>query len=148
MTTVTIQDVMHHLELPVKFRPLDTDGMVALSMILSLETEKKLDTELKDIIDNDFASRVFSKRIEYLDAKDKIPDIVTLALSVFGFRTPAEAVIAVIDCFNHVAKTGEVLTAKAIYTEIYPDGFYTEDTVTLIIDNVLKPNKCSTADIY
>jgi len=150
MEIVTIQDSMRTLGLPLNFRISNDvpEATLAMMNVLSMEKNGVLLDEIEEILNTDFLSKIISKRIKYLDAEDMIDKFIILALYVLELNTPAEAVIAVIDCFNHVSKTSKKLTVGELYTEVYPNGFYNTDTVSLIIDNVLKPCKCSNCDIY
>ena len=92
-----------------------------------------------------FGSQVVKKRVEAL----KLPISFTpggyLALGILSNSNPGRAVIALFDCLSEYE--GKTVSSKDV-ADLYPWGFYNEDSCTDIIDNWMKPRKHKWAHIY
>lgn len=92
-----------------------------------------------------FGALVVKKRVEML----KLPISFTiggyLALGVLSNGNPGRAVISLCDCLSEYE--GKTVSAKEV-ADLYPWGFYNEDSLVDIIDNWMKTKKHKWNHIY
>ena len=66
-------------------------------------------------------------------------------LWVLTEQNPGKMMVALIDCLTHYEGT-EVTDDQVC--ELYPDGFYTDDSVRNYVDNYCKTKLCKWSEIY
>jgi len=128
-----------------KFKPLDDDSMKLLSRCLlvemgigSLKNPSIPDDELP------FLSQIIKKRVDVLKLPVTLSSTGLLAVNAFA-KNPGQAVALLIDFLTKFE--GKEISATTL-SELYPWGFYTEDSMNAYIDDYLKPRKVKWAEIY
>ena len=108
---------------------------------------------ISDICDGtSFLHAVMLKRLKAVRIST-IPDQMLLLIDVFELTSPGEVVLLLIslmdihDKLNDGSKGLTDLTLLDVAMH-YSHGFYSKETVTSIIDNILKPKLCKNSGIY
>jgi hypothetical protein len=99
--------------------------------------------------DFSFIMKVVLKRVEVL----KLPISFTLgglaALEALSGGNPGRAMVILMDCLTlHSIEDVDGLVTSADLAEMYPFGFYNEDTFCDYIDNEVKTGKALWSQIY
>lgn len=149
----TIKDTLEELNITPKYKKLDQDTAINIITLLSMVSSGQItEKSILEVLHTDskyFLLQVFWKRIEALNLADKVSSTVLIGIDLLEISTPAESVIAVIDIVAYVEKNNITqVTLEELFMCIYPDGFYDKETVVKIIDNVLKPKRCTFSEIY
>jgi hypothetical protein len=113
-----------------------------------LEKNKDVKSLKKDLdtseLGSNFLLQILKKRIVALD----LPIEFTLPAAIAAISlasNPGKIVTLLIDCLT--AYEGETITINKL-TEMYPFGFYNEETFIDYIDNYLKPRKVAWSEVY
>lgn len=100
--------------------------------------------ELAAAVDDNFLIQILDKRIEVLKLPIKFTTPAKMAILAFVDR-PGSLVALLVDCLNNYeGKTVDV----AMLTNLYPWGWYDEETFIRYVDEYLKPKKVKWAEIY
>ena len=90
------------------------------------------------------------KRIESLNLPIDLD--VCFLIDIFAEGVPGRAVFMIIDLMNYYEDNLKEVNMKADWdvavTEIYPWGFYSNETIVNIVDNYVKTNKLRNSEIY
>lgn len=124
-----------------RYEPLSDDASKLLITLLINEqagNEPKADAELP------FLSAIVAKRISGMKLPITFSPIALLAVNAFVDR-PGSAVVLLMDALTKFE--GQTVTASSL-CDLYPSGFYDEESLTTLIDDVVKPRKCKWAEIY
>jgi hypothetical protein len=100
----------------------------------------------KDLKENPlwFLPSIIEKRIEAYKLPIKFTDYGYVAMMAMVDR-PGTAIIVLIDALTRFE--GQTIDANKL-ADLYPNGFYTEETCMDYIDNYLKPKKVKWSEIY
>ena len=125
-----------------------------LFIMFTMEDKKKPEERkfINDFINSDdyngqFITKVLKKRIEAFKLEDKINDEVLAMWICFGISSPGAAIIYLIDLLEFYETHHRKADISDI-SNIYPFGFYDENTLLFIIDNIMKPNRSIFSKIY
>lgn len=91
-----------------------------------------------------FLTQIVLKRIEGLKLPITFTPIAALGINAL-VNNPGRAVCLLVDALNK--HEGETVTMEKL-SELYPFGFYTEDSFEKYVDEYLKPRKVKWAEIY
>lgn len=91
-----------------------------------------------------FLSNIIRKRIEVLKLPIKFTEYAYMYVDLFVDR-PGSAVLLLIDALTKYEN--QTVDIKKL-AELYPNGFYDEQTLVTIIDEELKTGKRKWAEIY
>ena len=125
-----------------------------LFVMFTMEDKKKPEDRIfindfinSDDYNNQFLTKVLKKRIEACELSNMINEEVLAMWVCFSISSPGAAIIYLIDLLEFY----ETYKRKAEISDIsniYPFGFYNENTLLFIIDNIMKPNKSIWSKIY
>lgn len=127
-----------------RYTPLSDDSSKLLLNMLSHEKDKTELPEAKEYLEESFLWRIISKRISVAGLPISFNLYASIAVHAFVDR-PGSAVLLLIDCLNRFE--GKEVTVSDL-CNLYPDGFYDEDTLVDIIDNELNTRKMPWSEIY
>lgn len=91
-----------------------------------------------------FLTDILLKRIEGLKLPIAFTPIAALGINAL-VNNPGKAICLLVDALNKYE--GETVTMEKL-SELYPSGFYTEDSFEKYVDEYLKPRKVKWAEIY
>lgn len=92
-----------------------------------------------------FVPKVIQKRIDVLGLPIKFTEDGYLAAVSLCGDNPGRGVTLLVDALTRFE--GQTMTCSKVI-ELYPSGFYCEDTFCDYVDNYLKPRKVKWAEIY
>jgi hypothetical protein len=95
-------------------------------------------------IDEQFLIQILNKRIEVLKLPISFSDGAKNCILALTDR-PGSVMALLVDCLNNFE--GQTVTSKEL-ADLYPMGFYDEETMLRYIDEYLKPRKIKWAEIY
>lgn len=103
--------------------------------------------KLEDIPENDkpHMIKVIEKRIDVLNLPVKFTPNALYSTMVFC-ENVGSAIVFLIDALTKFE--GEEVTLNMVYTELYPNGFYTRESFEDYIDNYIKPKNVKWSEIY
>ncbi len=133
-------------DVELKMTPLSDERakMFVIATFTELKNDKDgVDPEIPEL-ENHFLIQILNKRIEALKLPIKFSCSAKLAALALADR-PGAMVALLIDCLN--AHEGETITSGHL-AELYPAGFYDEDSMCKYIDEYIKPRKIKWAEIY
>jgi len=96
----------------------------------------------------EFIFQVMYKRVKAYGLEDKVSKSAIIASLLFNIDNPGKAITYIIELLDYYNKTNKVANGKDVMMFIYPDGFYTNDKFTEIVDKVIKPNLSTNTYIY
>jgi len=133
---VTARDLGFH----PRFEPMTRDQTGNLMAILMNEAEPQIpDSEMP------FAIQILDKRVSVMNLPIKFTLKGKLAMWVLTDGNPGRMMTALIDCLtNH---EGQEITAEII-CELYPVGFYSENSLMDYVDNYIKTRQVKWSQIY
>lgn len=91
-----------------------------------------------------FGIQVLNKRIEVMKLPIKFTAPAKMAIMAY-VDSPGKIVALIIDCLT--AYEGKTVTVKML-VDLYPDGFYTQETFERYVDNEIKTKKHKWAHVY
>lgn len=145
METETTQEMERQVSPPLKaqWAPLGKEKIKLLAVVTMAET---MEHPMPEVPTHQlsFLAQIILKRIEVL----KLPITFTTGalLVVDSFTHVAGgAVVLLIDALTKFE--GQVVTARML-CDLYPWGFYTEDSLGEYIDDFLKPRKVRWSKVY
>ena len=141
----TLKEAIDEERILVGHVPLDPDlGFKIFGIVKHKGIVKEVKNELQQ---NDFLYQVFDKRVKYLslDAYDDI-DEISLLLYAFGISTPGEVVIFVVTLLDIIDQTGDLTFDSVI--NYYYNGWFDKNSITTIVDRIMKPKLCKNSYIY
>lgn len=122
------------------------EGMSLAELICSESHTKKLEPDpLMALSGMSLPSQVVGKRVKKLNLSIGFTTEALLAVGVLC-RTPGEAVIFLADCLHKYENT--LVTMTVLASSLYPNGFYREEIVAIIIDKFMKPGVHPWSAIY
>lgn len=111
------------------------------------EIEAKTKSPSEDVtkaVDGEFLIKILNARIEVM----KLPITFSLAGKMAALALtdrPGAMVVLLIDCLN--AFEGKTIGPGQL-ADLYPLGFYDEETLESYVENYMKPRKVKWADVY
>lgn len=126
-----------------------SDDQTKLFFVASMAevTESKITPTQKERIDEQFLIKVIDSRIQHFKLPISFTHSGKLAVLALVDR-PGSAMLLLLDCLN--AYEGKEVNA-GLLADLYPVGFYDEDTIGRYIDAYAKPKnptKMKWAEIY
>jgi hypothetical protein len=91
---------------------------------------------------------MLDKRIHAFNLHSSVSDDGMLFWIVLGIGSPAALMLYLIALTDFHTVNERAADAKDIATLIFPDGFYTRETVTVIKNEIIKTNKSINGFIY
>ena len=96
---------------------------------------------------------IADKRLNVIrDDKDVISDNVSkfipLLVALYDISSPGGVVVMMIDVVEQITRQQKAMTLQEIVISIYPDGFYDSETMTHIIDDIMKPRLSMLSNYY
>lgn len=128
-----------------KFQPLTHDAAKLFLDLTWTELKNRDDFEAS-FPDSElpFLSQIFKQRVEVLDLPVKLTKRGLLAVNCFAQR-PGAAIVVLVDFLTKYE--GQELTCSRL-ANLYPVGFYSEDSMVDLIDNYMKPKKVKWSELY
>lgn len=118
-------------------------GQILMMALMAEETGSPLDPAMKK--DRNWSlCAIIEKRIEVLKLPIKFTDYALIAHLAFSDR-PGKSVMLLIDSLTKYE--GQTVTSRML-CDLYPMGFYSDDTATDYIDNHLKKRTVKWSEIY
>jgi len=117
------------------------DQMKSLIEITVNEPKENFEKE----IDKLFPIQIFNKRIEVFNLPIKFTGKAKLLSLVYTEGNPGKMMALLIDCLQKY--DGEVIDIDKL-VEIYPEGFYTQESFIDYVDNYIKTRKVAWSEIY
>jgi hypothetical protein len=140
--TLTVAQYFKENNLDLKY-----DGESYLMDILPWTQEKHTivinDPEYK----NAFGVKVIKSRLKVFDLEDTVDESAIIYSLFLNLNTPAKMVIYLISILEKVKETGIPATMD-MATGLFPNGFYDDETVRIIIDECMKKRKTVFSEIY
>lgn len=121
---------------------LDKETFTTLFMLANMENNNDPFPDIPS--EGRFLSNIVRKRIEVLKLPIVFTEYAYMYVDLFVDR-PGSAVLFLIDALTKYE--GQTVTIKKL-AELYPHGFYDEETLVTIIDEELKTGKRKWAEIY
>lgn len=126
-----------------KTKPMTGDGpMIFLSAVYGEKKKMPMPKGMKT--EHWFLPNIIQARIKAMNLPIEITDYGYMALLALVDR-PGAAVVALIDLLTKFE--GKTIGTNEV-AELYPFGFYTEESMIDYIDNYIKPGKIKWAEIY
>jgi hypothetical protein len=125
------------------FKPLSKMQMTDLMKMALLE-QKGSTTPEEPTVEDGTAWVIIWKRITVMELPIKFTSLAKWATLLFIDR-PGAAVLFLIDCLNKYE--GQEVTVRML-CELYPYGFYDEESMIKIIDEEIKTHKMKWSQIY
>jgi len=120
-----------------------------MTVVMIESTDKDGFKELfKDALEESFLLKIYDKRISGLKLEDKVSTETGVYIHLFGLDNPGKVVLMLVDILDASERLGRKIEFADVAMEVYPNGFYTDETVIGLIDKVLKPKRCSYSTIY
>lgn len=98
-----------------------------------------------DIYKLSIASQIVDKRINAFGLPIKFTKAALLSISIF-VDIPGEAIVFLIDALNKFEN--KTVTVQMIATELYPYGFYDQESFEWYVENKIKTKEIKWAEIY
>ncbi len=102
-----------------------------------------IDLEAKDF-EIPFLTQIILQRIKAFSLPIEFTPCAALAINAL-VNNPGKAIALLVDALNKYR--GEVVNMDKL-ANLYPNGFYTEDSFEKYVDEYLKPRKVKWAEIY
>jgi hypothetical protein len=125
----------------INCKPLDEEQS---KLFLNCMLNDVFNIDINSKVENLFFSKIIQKRIEVLDLPIKFTCYGMLMVSALC-STPGEVIILLCDCLYHYE--GKRVSVNDI-SNLYPFGFYNEETVLNIIDNYMKARVHPWSQVY
>ncbi len=94
-----------------------------------------------------FPIQILNKRIEALELKIKFTGKAKLLLLIYTEGNPGKIVTSLIDCLTKFGNKEFTIDCDEL-VQVYPDGFYTEDSFIELVDDYFKTRKVIWSEIY
>ncbi len=155
-TQKTIKDPLRDFDFTkgknISYEPFDVEQtklFIMFTMSNNEDNDKSFIKELlsSDEYNNQFLTQILKKRIEVFNLQDKIDDEALAMYLCFNICSPGAAIIYLIDLLEFYETKGRKATIGDI-SNIYPMGFYDENSLLFIIDNITKPKLSIWSQIY
>jgi hypothetical protein len=131
-----------------KYAPLnENDSRLFVIATLNDMADKKGEPQQPDVIqaiENEFLIQILNKRIEVMELPIKFTLGAKMAALALVDR-PGGIVALLVDCLNNFE--GETVDVRKL-SDLYPMGWYDEDTFIRYVDEHLKPKKVKWAEVY
>jgi len=92
-----------------------------------------------------FTLKMLNKRLEVMDLPIKITERAKWLLFILTEQNPGKMNVALIDCLTEYSE-GKVDYDEVV--DLYPMGFYTDESVIDYVENYIKPRLCRWSQIY
>jgi len=126
--------------------PMNDGTVQEYTMAVMMESTGENAVSLKELRKLEiFVIEVILKRIEVYNLPIKFTPEGLIAAYAITENNPGRAIALLIDCLTQWE--GQTVKA-AMLADIYPFGFYNEETFTDYVDNYLKPSKIKWAELY
>lgn len=124
---------------PIYQQLTDEQSRMLISILLS--------NNEPDIPENEipFPIKIIEKRIDVLKLPIKLTTTAKLLLLVLTDGNPGKMVTSLIDC---LVKFENQTVTKDMVCDLYPNGFYNENSFIEYVDNYLKLKKSKWSEIY
>ena len=142
----TIRDSLITHNISVIPKPLERDEVLLLTYSLVIP-EAEYEEILKELVSTQ-QSQVFIKRVTSLKLEDKIDVNLHIFTHIYGMTNPGAIVLLVMELFEFYITYGRVATISDVNLMLFPDGYYTKDTMVEIIDTLIKPEVVMSSFIY
>lgn len=124
-----------------RYEQLSQEQSKLLFMIIMADAEKMPPPPEHEY---DLLMQILKKRIDVLELPVQLDGWALAALTLIA-TNPGRAVVALIDCLD---KFEGKVTVEDITMRLYPMGFYDEESLTYIVDNIHKKNLAKWSGIY
>lgn len=135
----SMEDKLRGMDLQIRHNEFTKDEMEAFVYLTMMYKQDGLEAimnepEWKD----EFLVKIINKKMEmFPDVFD--PAIFCIALMSYGVDNPGKVNIFIIKCLEHHLKNGKRITPDILSMEIFPFGFYDDDTGRNLVNECLKP---------
>ena len=132
---------------PTFKRLSDRDSRMFVIATLNEMADKKGEKPSEEVmraVEGSFLIQILNKRIEVFKLPIQFTSSAKMAILAYVDR-PGSLVALLIDCLT--AYEGKTVDVNML-VELYPDGFYDEETMIRYIDEYLKPRTVKWAEIY
>lgn len=103
------------------------------------------DKEFQD----EFIVKVFNGRIAAYKLEDMVdPKLFVYGVLVYGVDNPGKGNIFLIKLLEHFHKNGTIATINDLSMNIFPFGFYDDESCRNIIDYCIKPKVTTFSELY
>ena len=120
------------------------DEACKLYVMLTMAEMKGKDVPLDDELKS-HGTKILEKRIEVLKLPIEFTNNAKIAIDCFTLGNPGKTVALLIDCLTKYE--GQKVSVSML-SDVYPFGFYNEETFEDYVDNYLKTNKAKWSEIY
>lgn len=122
------------------YTPMDREQF---EVLINLMFTESLDIPKEE---RPFGVQILDKRIEGLEFPIKMNDRTKLFILSLSNGNPGKIVTILIDCLTKFE--GREATVENICEELYPMGFYSDQSFTDYVNNYLKPHRCKWSQVY
>jgi len=127
-----------------EYRPLTKDETEVFLMAVMMES-KVGDKEFIPKEDYPPLLQIVMKRIEAMELPIKFTDTAKMVM-LSMIDGPGKAIVFLIDAL--ALYEGKTVTGNMIAEDLYPFGFYTDDSFGRYVDHFIRPHKVKWAGIY
>lgn len=141
-----IEDVMREKNFRPEYKNLSEDGVrLFLQFTTSSEVLQHVlkSKEYKD----QFFTEILDGRINTFELQEKVKHEALISYIVFELNNPAKVILLLIRLLEFYEKNKRAAGWKDI-VNIFPMGFYDDNTCRFIIENCLKTRKTINSEIY
>lgn len=143
-----MEEVLRSKGIPVRFQQMDKDQVEIFIRLNFMFNED----ECKSITDDpewnqEFLVQVAKKRMD-LFPNVFHPAILPLAIMVLGVNNPGKINIFIARCLEWYLEYGKQITQDIISMQIFPFGFFDDETGSTIINECMKPKTSMFSEIY
>ncbi len=151
----TIKDLLRDSDFTkgknISYEPFDVE-QTKLFIMFTMDNKNEDRSFIKELLSSDeynnqFLTQILKKRIEVFNLQDKIDDEALAMYLCFNICSPGAAIIYLIDLLEFYETKGRKATIEDI-SNMYPMGFYDENSLLFIIDNITKPKLSIWSQIY
>jgi len=142
----TIKEAVVDNSIVVNYKQMEHDEILMLTYITVISSDEY--NSILSELEQSQQSQVFIKRITGLKLEDKIDVNLHVLTHIYGMTNPGAIVLLVMELFEFYITYGRVATLVDINIAIFPDGYYTKETIVEIVDKLVKTDIVMSSFIY
>jgi len=143
---VTVSSVLEELKYEPNYQSLDLDGMKLLTVLFGASDEQK--AEMSKELNKSGLGAVLRKRVEVFKLTEQVSLDAMIFWLALGIEGPGELMLYLIEVLDFYSINNRAAVLNDFAMQIYPDGFYTDESARYIVSNVIKEGRATNGTIY
>lgn len=137
----------------VKTKQMSVDSAALCGLLISIENNGEAEVEkfissMEFVLKECFAYQVALRRIQSLNLQDKVSEHMALLAVLYEISNPGQVIIMLMSLLDFYDENNKKATTEDVIVQIFPNGFYADETCLYIIDNFIKTGSAKNAVIY